>query len=77
MHEVRAPYRAVRFVPPALLARGLAHSSVHISIRTHEHEERVMSIIVEIRAAEGGDDAKSLVTEQFAIYARRALRHGL
>ena len=36
-----------------------------------------MSIIVEIRAAEGGDDAKSLVQEQLAIYARRALRHGL
>ena len=36
-----------------------------------------MSVIVEIRAAEGGDDAKALVVEQFAIYARRALRHGL
>ena len=35
------------------------------------------SVIVEIRAAEGGDDAKSLVEEQFAIYARRALRDGL
>jgi protein subunit release factor A len=36
-----------------------------------------MSVIVEIRAAEGGDDAKSLVQEQFAIYARRAARSGL
>ena len=36
-----------------------------------------MSIIVEIRAAEGGDDAKSLVQEQLAIYARRAQRSGL
>ena len=36
-----------------------------------------MSIVIEIRAAEGGDDAKSLVQEQLAIYARRALRHGL
>jgi protein subunit release factor A len=36
-----------------------------------------MSVIVEIRAAEGGDDAKSLVEEQFTIYARRALRDGL
>lgn len=36
-----------------------------------------MSVIVEIRAAEGGDDAKALVVEQFAMYARRALRHGL
>jgi protein subunit release factor A len=36
-----------------------------------------MSVIVEIRAAEGGQDAKDLVREQFAIYAKRAARHGL
>lgn len=36
-----------------------------------------MSIIVEIRAAEGGDDAKDLVLEQMAIYARVAARRGL
>jgi len=36
-----------------------------------------MSVIVEIRAAEGGDDAKSLVHEQFAVYARLALKRGL
>jgi protein subunit release factor A len=36
-----------------------------------------MSVIVEIRAAEGGDDAKLLVREQLAIYARRAARSGL
>jgi hypothetical protein len=76
MHEVRAPYRAVRVVPPALLARALGIRSPFFS-QIRKHEERVMSIIVEIRAAEGGDDAKSLVQEQFAIYARRALRHGL
>jgi protein subunit release factor A len=35
------------------------------------------SIIVEIRAAEGGTDAKSLVLEQFGIYCRLALRRGL
>ena len=34
-------------------------------------------VIVEIRAAEGGEDAKSLVDEQQRIYARRALHHGL
>jgi protein subunit release factor A len=39
--------------------------------------EDVMSVIVEIRAAEGGDDAKLLVEEQFRIYARRALRRCL
>jgi protein subunit release factor A len=36
-----------------------------------------MSVVVEIRAAEGGDDAKLLVEEQFGIYARVALRRGL
>jgi protein subunit release factor A len=36
-----------------------------------------MSVIVEIRAAEGGDDAKLLVEEQFAIYARHCARGGL
>jgi protein subunit release factor A len=36
-----------------------------------------MSIIVEIRAAEGGDDAKSIVIEQFAIYVRLAAKRGL
>jgi len=28
------------------------------------------SVIVEIRAGEGGDDAKALVIKQFAVYAR-------
>ena len=35
------------------------------------------SIIVEIRAAEGGDDAKSLVEEQFAMYVRLGVRERL
>jgi protein subunit release factor A len=39
--------------------------------------EDVMSVIVEIRAAEGGDDAKLLVDAQFRIYVRRAARRGL
>ena len=34
-------------------------------------------LIVEIRAAEGGDDAKQLVNEQVAIYGRRAARRRL
>jgi protein subunit release factor A len=34
-------------------------------------------LIIEIRAAEGGDDAKALVTEQVAIYARVASRRCL
>ena len=36
-----------------------------------------MSIIVEIRAAEGGDDAKLLVEKQLDIYCRRCTRSGL
>jgi protein subunit release factor A len=35
------------------------------------------SVIVEIRAAEGGDDAKELVLEQRAIYVRLCGRRGL
>jgi protein subunit release factor A len=34
-------------------------------------------IIVEIRAAEGGEDAKLLVDDQFAIYARLAAKRYL
>jgi protein subunit release factor A len=40
-------------------------------------EEALMSIIVEIRAAEGGDDAKLLVLEQLRIYRKRCERRGL
>ena len=35
------------------------------------------TVIVEIRAAEGGADAKLLVEDQFAIYARLADRRHL
>ena len=35
------------------------------------------AVLVEIRAAEGGDDAKSLVLEQFTIYAKLGARRGL
>lgn len=34
-------------------------------------------MIIEIRAAEGGDDAKLLVIDQFRIYGRVAERRGL
>jgi protein subunit release factor B len=34
-------------------------------------------MIVEIRAAEGGDDAKDLVIEQARIYAKRCAKHDL
>lgn len=35
------------------------------------------NLIIEIRAAEGGDDAKSLVHEQFAVYQKLAAREHL
>lgn len=35
------------------------------------------AVLIEIRAAEGGDDAKLLVEEQLSIYARAAARRGL
>ena len=35
------------------------------------------SVLIEIRAAEGGDDAKLLVREQAAIYCLFAKRRGL
>jgi protein subunit release factor A len=36
-----------------------------------------MPVIVEIRAGEGGQDAKILVAEQFAIYRKLATVRGL
>ena len=35
------------------------------------------TVIVEIRAGEGGDDAKALVVEQFSVYARMMERRCL
>lgn len=35
------------------------------------------TVIIEIRAAEGGADAKLLVTEQLRAYANAAARRGL
>jgi protein subunit release factor B len=35
------------------------------------------TVFVEIRAGEGGDDAKDLVEEQFRIYARMCTKRGL
>jgi len=36
-----------------------------------------MNVIVELRAAEGGDDAKLLVREQMRVYLKLASRRGL
>lgn len=35
------------------------------------------SVLIEIRAAEGGEDARLLVLEQLAVYVRAAVRRGL
>lgn len=35
------------------------------------------SVIIEIRAAEGGDDSKLLIRDQLAIYCSAAKRHCL
>ena len=40
-------------------------------------KEHAMELIIEIRAAEGGDDAKLLVREQFALYGKLGVRRGL
>lgn len=36
-----------------------------------------MKMTIEMRAAEGGDDAKALMANQAAIYETYAKRHGL
>jgi protein subunit release factor A len=36
-----------------------------------------MSVIIEIRAAEGGADAKALVSDQWSIYAKLCALSGL
>ena len=41
------------------------------------YNTEVMNAIVEIRAAEGGEDAKSLVVEQIRIYSRLCQKHDL
>jgi len=43
----------------------------------HTKETAMSAIIIEIRAAEGGRDAKDLVKVQFAVYTRFATRRRL
>jgi hypothetical protein len=45
--------------------------------RGERRTTRSESILVEIRAAEGGADAKLLVLDQLAAYSRAAVRRGL
>ena len=39
--------------------------------------DNMETVIIEIRAAEGGDDAKMLVRDQFNVYYQYAVRRGL
>ena len=63
--------------------RELARDQRHLIVLAFQTLARasIMSgmeqVIVEIRAAEGGADAKLLVLEQFAIYGKLARRRGL
>jgi hypothetical protein len=57
---------------PALGAGGRRFKSCNPDWRY-----QMEAVMVEIRAAEGGDDAKQLVTEQFSVYAKLGVRRGL
>lgn len=54
-----------------------SHAKTSHPASQHNARPSAAAVIVELRAAEGGDDAKALVEEQFDIYARRAARSGL
>ncbi len=63
---------AVRLTVNGLLARSVERTIIG------EKEGAIMdAVIIEIRAAEGGDDAKLLVQEQMAIYLKLAGRRSL
>jgi protein subunit release factor A len=69
------PHRvALHRVPVAVPASAKVRFEIRSTLIV---EEALMSIIVEIRAAEGGDDAKLLVLEQLRIYRKRCERRGL
>jgi len=57
--------------------RQSERSSRSLIRRKKRGRVRDMSVIVEIRAAEGGNDAKLLVQDQFAIYAKVGVRRSL
>ena len=64
-----------RSLPPFRDATGVRDPGI-VSTGT-SNKEAHMSVMVEIRAAEGGDDAKLLVREQLGIYKKRAEWRGL
>jgi protein subunit release factor A len=48
-----------------------------MSTTGHPQETNMETVIIEIRAAEGGDDAKTLVEEQLVAYVNVAVRRCL
>ena len=56
---------------------GSNPAGLTIHARLPLRRKHMSAVIVEIRAAEGGDDAKLLVNEQFRIYEKYATRRGL
>jgi protein subunit release factor A len=40
-------------------------------------EDKMETLLIEIRGAEGGEDAKLLAADQFRVYAKVAARRGL
>ena len=56
---------------------GLLARSVERTLISKKEGAIMDAVIIEIRAAEGGDDAKLLVQEQMAIYLKVAGRRAL
>jgi hypothetical protein len=80
------PMRSIGPIAPAAYKASLSPDAGECPARSAEVRglvcnrfelEVTMSVLVEIRAAEGGDDAKLLVEEQLKIYARFGARRRL
>lgn len=59
------------------MTSSLVHVLVEHGIKQQKYRWKMGSLIVEIRAGEGGEDAKSLVVEQFALYSKMGVRRCL
>jgi len=55
----------------------LPQRTLQLSSSTFKQVPIMQTLLVEIRAAEGGADAKRLVSEQANLYVRRGNRNGL
>jgi len=66
---------ALSFPPVSL--RAVRASLPPASVNDRREEAPVESILIELRAAEGGDDAKALVNEMLVTYLKAGPRNGL